>query len=95
MTKTDRSMRRTPSNRGVDFDTSALAKWYLNESFSGDVERYLMEHGPVAISDLTVVEMRTLLARRRSRKPHFNASRCSVADAGCDASGHLVHPDRI
>ena len=52
----------------VYFDTSALAKWYLNESFSADVERYLMEHGPVAISDLTVVEMRTLLARRRRGK---------------------------
>lgn len=53
------------------FDTSALAKWYLNESFSEDVERYLMEHGPVAISDLTVVEMRSLLARRR-REKHIN-----------------------
>jgi hypothetical protein len=41
--------------------TSALAKWYLNESYSADVERYLMGHGPVAISDLTVVEMRSLL----------------------------------
>jgi hypothetical protein len=37
-------------------------------SFSADVERYLMEHGPVAISDLTVVEMRSLLARRRREK---------------------------
>jgi hypothetical protein len=53
------------------FDTSALAKWYLNESFSEDVERCLMEHGPVAISDLTVVEMRSLLARRR-REKHFD-----------------------
>ena len=52
----------------VYFDTSALAKWYLNESFSGDVERFLMEHGPVAISDLAVVEMRSLLARRRREK---------------------------
>jgi uncharacterized protein len=50
------------------FDTSALAKWYLNESFSDDVERYLMGHGPVAISDLTVVGMRSLLARRRREK---------------------------
>ena len=32
------------------FDTSALAKWYLHESFSDNVERYLTEHGPVAIS---------------------------------------------
>ena len=59
-----------PGRDVVYFDTSALAKWYLNESFSEDVERYLVEHGPVAISELTVVEMRSLLARRR-RKKHF------------------------
>jgi len=47
------------------FDTSALAKWYINEARSEDVEHYIQEHGPVAISDLTVVEMRCLLARRR------------------------------
>lgn len=57
-----------PGKDVVYFDTSALAKWYLNESFSGDVERFLVEHGPVAISDLTVVEMRSLLARRRREK---------------------------
>jgi len=57
-----------PGKGVVYFDTSALAKWYLNESFSADVERSLMEHGPVAISDLTVVEMRSLLARRRREK---------------------------
>jgi predicted nucleic acid-binding protein len=50
------------------FDTSALAKWYLNEARSDDVERYIQEHGPVAISDLTVVEMRCLLARRRRER---------------------------
>jgi uncharacterized protein len=49
----------------IYFDTSALAKWYLNEENSEEVERYLQEHGPVAISELTVVEMRSLLARLR------------------------------
>jgi predicted nucleic acid-binding protein len=49
----------------IYFDTSALAKWYLNEENSDEVERYLQEHGPVAISELTVVEMRSLLARHR------------------------------
>ena len=49
----------------IYFDTSALAKWYLNEAGSGDVEKYIQEHGPVDISDLTIVEMRCLLARRR------------------------------
>ncbi len=52
----------------IYFDTSALAKWYLNEAMSDDVERYIQEHGPVAISDLTVVEMRSLLARRRRER---------------------------
>jgi predicted nucleic acid-binding protein len=52
----------------IYFDTSALAKWYLNESRSEDVENYLQQHGPVTISDLTIVEMRCLLARRRREK---------------------------
>jgi len=54
--------------RIIYFDTSALAKWYLKEARSDDVEKYIQEHGPVDISDLTVVEIRTLLARRRREK---------------------------
>ena len=49
----------------IYFDTSALSKWYLNEAGSDDVEKYIQDHGPVDMSDLTVVEMRCLLARRR------------------------------
>jgi predicted nucleic acid-binding protein len=49
----------------IYFDTSALAKWYLPEEQSNDVEKYIQEHGPVVISELTVVEMRNLLARYR------------------------------
>jgi len=52
----------------IYFDTSALAKWYLNESRSDEVEEYILAQGPVTISDLTVVEMRSLLARRRREK---------------------------
>ena len=52
----------------IYFDTSALAKWYINECHSEEVESHLQEHGPVAVSDLTVVEMRCLLARRRREK---------------------------
>ena len=52
----------------IYFDTSALAKWYISEAHSDDVEEYLQKHGPVAISDLTIVEMRCLLARRRRDK---------------------------
>ncbi len=50
------------------FDTSALAKWYLNESRSDEVEEYIRKKGPVAISDLSVLEMRSLLARRPREK---------------------------
>jgi predicted nucleic acid-binding protein len=53
---------------GTYFDTSALAKWYTNERQSDDVEKFLEQHGPVDISDLTVVEMRCLLSRRRREK---------------------------
>ena len=49
----------------IYFDTSALAKWYLPEEQSNEVEKFIQEHGPVAISELTVVEMRNLLARHR------------------------------
>jgi uncharacterized protein len=49
-------------------DTSALAKWYINERGSEKVEKYIQAHGPMDISDLTVVEMRSLLARHRRNK---------------------------
>jgi uncharacterized protein len=52
----------------IYFDTSALAKWYLREEQSDEVEAYIQAHGPVAISDLTVVEMRSLLSRHRREK---------------------------
>lgn len=55
-------------NRAIYFDTSSLAKWYINESQSDDVEEYILRHGPVVISDLTVIEMRCLLARRRRER---------------------------
>ena len=46
-------------------DTSALAKWYLNEPLSEAVEDYLRSLPYAAISSLTAVELRCLLARRR------------------------------
>src|SRR4030042_1801070 len=45
-----------------------MAKWYLNEELSDEVERYIQEHGPVEISDLTAVEIRSLLSRRRRER---------------------------
>lgn len=49
---------------GPYLDTSALAKWYLNEPFSGEFEAFIQEQSSAAISRLTVVEFRCLLARR-------------------------------
>src|SRR5438477_8534631 len=50
---------------GPYLDTSALAKWYLNEPFSEQFEAFIREQSSGAISRLTVVEFRCLLARRR------------------------------
>ena len=50
---------------GPYLDTSALAKWYLNEPFSELFEAFIQEQTTAAISRLTVVEFRCLLARRR------------------------------
>ncbi len=50
---------------GLYLDTSALAKWYLNEPFSEQFEAFIQEQPTAAISRLTVVEFRCLLARRR------------------------------
>ena len=46
-------------------DTSALAKWYLNEARSDDFEAFIQQQRSAAISRLTVLEFRCLLARRR------------------------------
>ncbi len=46
-------------------DTSALAKWYLNEPRSEDFAAFITTLPSAAISRLTVVEFRCLLARRR------------------------------
>ena len=60
-------------SRLIYLDTSALAKWYINERGSAEVEKFIIARGPVTVSDLTVVEMRSLLARRK-RERHFNSS---------------------
>jgi uncharacterized protein len=74
------------------FDTSALAKWYVNESRSQDVEEYLKSVYPVYISLLTKVEMKSL-AGRRAREGHFDLSTQGKVIAtfeGDIAAGHLV-----
>ena len=46
-------------------DTSALAKWYLNEPHAEAFEAYITRQASAAISRLAVVEFRCLPARRR------------------------------
>jgi len=46
-------------------DTSALAKWYLNEAGSNAFVESLQALGAAVISSLTVTEMRCLLSRCR------------------------------
>jgi len=46
-------------------DTSALAKWYLNEVGSEVFVDFLQSLDSAVISSLTVTEMRSLLSRRR------------------------------
>lgn len=50
---------------GPYLDTSALAKWYLNEPNSEEFEAFIQAQTLAIISRLTVVEFRCLLARRR------------------------------
>ena len=72
-----------PLTTGPYQDTSALAKWYLNEEGSEDVEAFLGERGHALISELTVVEMRCLLARRR-RAGDFVAEMEAYAPLGIE-----------
>jgi uncharacterized protein len=49
----------------VYVDTSALIKRYLTEANSDEFDAFFMARTPLAISRLTLVEMRSTLARRR------------------------------
>lgn len=46
-------------------DTSALLKRYIPEANSDSFDAYFVAHAPVAISRLTLVEVRSGLARKR------------------------------
>lgn len=49
----------------VYIDTSALAKWYVNEANSEAFAEWIQQQDDACISSLTVTEMRCLLARRQ------------------------------
>jgi predicted nucleic acid-binding protein len=53
------------AERRAYLDTSALAKWYLNEQGSDDFVAFLQSLDVAVISSLTITEMRSLFSRRR------------------------------
>ncbi len=55
----------------VYLDTSALAKWYLEEHNTDVVTAYIISLEKAIISSLTITEMRCLLSRHR-RMHHFS-----------------------
>ena len=59
-------------NRVVYLDTSVLAKWYLAEANSEQVNDYIIGLDSAVISTLTKTEMRCMLARRK-RMQEFGA----------------------
>jgi predicted nucleic acid-binding protein len=65
----------------VYVDTSALAKWYLNEPQSEAFEAFISSHADAAICRLTVVEFRCLLARRRRAGDITAAHETRISDA--------------
>lgn len=76
-------------------DTSVLAKWYLPEAESDRVEQFIQSSAPVAISSLTVLEFRSVLAkRRRARMIRPTAETRVLASLRSDIEhGHLIrHP---
>lgn len=76
----------------VYLDTSALAKWYLNEAGSEDFVRFVQTLDVGVISSLTRTEMRSLLARRR-RMSEMDATLEGVIYATFEddvSSGHLT-----
>lgn len=53
------------AERRAYLDTSALAKWYLNEQSSEAFVVFLQDLDVAVISSLTITEMRSLFSRRR------------------------------
>jgi len=49
-------------------DTSALAKWYVPEARSDEFAEFMQSCGRASISRLTLLEMRSVLSRRRRER---------------------------
>lgn len=79
----------------VYVDTSALAKWYLNEQGSEEFVEWIVDQSEPWISTLTAVELRCLFARKqrnRETSPEI-ADRAYATFEEDTARGHLyLHP---
>lgn len=62
-------------------DTSALVKRYVREAGSDTFDAFFLERAPLAISRLTIVEMRCALARRRRNQEISPELESQVLDA--------------
>jgi predicted nucleic acid-binding protein len=62
-------------------DTSALVKRYLSEAGSDTFDAFFLNQAPLAISRLTIVEMRCALARRRRNQQISAELETQVLDA--------------
>ena len=82
------------SDESFYVDTSALAKWYLNEENSDKFATWIQKIDRPVISELTETEMRCLLARRRRMKQLDRESELKIfATFQNDiAAGHLMRP---
>lgn len=76
-------------------DTSALAKWFFNEVRSESFESFATSQAGLAISTLSVVEFRSLVARRQLARLIDAASASRVIDRFEELvrrSALMVHP---
>lgn len=75
----------------VYVDTSALAKWYLNEQDSEEFVEWIVDQSEPWISTLTAVELRCLFARKqRNREISLEIANRAYATFEEDtARGHL------
>ena len=82
------------SAESVYIDTSALAKWYLNEERSDEFTDWIQQVDQAVISDLTQTEMRCLLARRRRMKEldRDSETRIYAIFQSDITQGHLICP---
>ena len=75
------------SDAGVYIDSSALAKLYVPEPESEQVERFLLGRRDLIISDLSVTEVISAAARRKREKALSRKQAIEIRDAVLSDAG--------